>query len=89
MAQFNLGDHLLFEQSLKVGDEAVARWTNSGNYYARKARVVRINRASFRVAVLEGDASYPEGHEIVVPRFDAMGRWSPNNCVTPVAADGG
>lgn len=46
---------------LTVGMVVEARWTNSHSYYAEPAEVVRVNRSSVRVRVLDG---YLKGREI-------------------------
>jgi len=62
-------------ESLTVGMVVEARWTNSHNYYAEPAEVVRVNRSSVRVRVLDG---YLKGREIPLPLIFANG-WSQSN----------
>jgi hypothetical protein len=60
---------------LTAGMVVEARWTNSHAYYAEPAEVVRVNRSSVRVRVLDG---YLKGREIPLPLIFANG-WSQNN----------
>jgi len=76
-----------FDKALAVGQEVEARWTWSHGYYAAKARIVKINKRSVRVELLEDvcsvfsrEVSWPKGRELRMPRFMA-GEWSVNNGV--------
>jgi hypothetical protein len=76
-----------FESSLKPGDEVEARWTNSHRAYRAVAKVVRVNRESIRVELCEtitdgAHITYPQGWEIVLPRFWAR-TYSANNSAQP------
>jgi hypothetical protein len=76
-----------FEDALRPGDEVEVRWTHSHGYYGGPARIVRVNEKSVRAALL-GPVAGPSGgwragNEIVVPRLDAIERWSANNGVFP------
>lgn len=68
-------DKMSVGEFLTVGMVVEARWTNSHSYYAEPAEVVRVNRSSVRVRVLDG---YLKGREIPLPLIFANG-WSQNN----------
>jgi len=72
-----------FENTLKQGDECVARWTNSGYCHEGRVRVVRVNEKSIRVELLNPQHGYPKGQELVLPRFWDFRRWSENNRLVP------
>ena len=90
MTENHLKEIIGFEETLKPGDECRALWTNSGYSYQGPVRVVRVNEKSVRVALLarvpgarsENDG-YPQGQELVVPRFWDMRRWSAHNRLAP------
>ena len=52
-----------------------------------QAAVVRVNRSSIRVRLLEHvqaeHGGWPVGHELVIPLTTAPRLWSLNNCVLP------
>ena len=82
-----------FEGSLVPGMKVEVRWTNSHRFYRGLAGVVRVNKASVRVRLVEPVAvgsggGYLPGHELVMPlgyTFNSGAfKWSPNNCVAPV-----
>jgi hypothetical protein len=86
----NLVNRFEWENTLTPGTEVVARWTNNFSYWHARAEIVRVNRASVRVRLVEaifgaqGQVIYPAGREIVVPRCVISARtWSINNCVAP------
>jgi len=79
---------IAFEYNLKVGDIALARWTNSHRYWSAKVKVDKINAKSFRGALLEalpGDrfGGYPAGFRVFIPRVDELQKWSYNNRLEP------
>ncbi len=80
-------ERLDFDRALMVGQEIEARWTWSNGYYSANARIVKINKKSFRVELLENvdsaytrDIAWPKGRELRMPRFMA-GEWLVNNGV--------
>lgn len=68
-----------WEASVKVGDEAIARWTNCGHYHTTVVRVRKINGKSFGVDIVAPLDGYPAGWHIGVPRIADIRRWSYNN----------
>lgn len=85
-----------FEHELVPGKPVEARWTNCHRYYRAAAVVVRVNKASVRVALLTpvmyGSVEvYPAGRELVMPRgfnFNSgAAKWSGNNGVFPMEAE--
>ena len=77
-----------FEYYLQPNDIVQVHWTNSGRAFTGKGAVVKVNRSSIRVELLEDVApewygGYPAGREITVPRF-GLHRWTPNNRVAPL-----
>lgn len=73
-----------FENSLRVGDTAVAYWTNCGNWCSGKVEIVAINRKSFRVRLVEDVEGYPAGQRLNIPRLMQIERWSVNNRLAPI-----
>lgn len=82
-----------FENSLSIGTEVRVYWTNSGWGNTSKAKVLKINRQSFTVSLLEHVnpnyyGGYPVGTKINVPRLALGGTgfklWSANNRLEPV-----
>lgn len=70
-----------FETSLVVGSVVEARWSENWQAERAKARVMRVNRASVRVLILEG---YLSGETISLPRFGIQRHWSRSrNCIAP------
>jgi hypothetical protein len=86
-------DLVEFNKRLTPGQQVEARWTNSFRYYIGSAEVVRLNRASVRVRLLEaiGENSYPRGHVLVLPLpfLSGVDRWSHSNGVFPPANGSG
>lgn len=89
----NMQTILSFEESLKVGDAVVIRWTNSGCYHAVPGKVWKVNAKSFLVQIDEtimdrytGKPAYGKGHVIKAPRysFSPGCTWSRNNRVEAV-----
>lgn len=85
-----------FENTLKQGDECIARWTNSGYCHKGTVRVLRVNEKSIRVELLEEVRTpldpkhgYPKGQELVLPRFWDFRRWSENNRLVPTPVNVG
>lgn len=80
---------IAFENGLKVGDECIACWTNSGHFYQTTARVRKVNEKSFVVEILASLDGYPAGHPIHAPRIADIRRWSANNRLEPIRETGG
>lgn len=79
-----------FEENLDAGQLVDVKWTaGSFGHYEGTGKVVRVNRASVRVALdapVEGKyGSYPIGREIVVPLLADSGfkKWAHFNRVEP------
>ncbi len=80
-------ERLDFDRALTAGQEIEARWTWSNGYYSASARIVKINKKSSKVELLEDvdsvytrDIAWPKGRELRMPRFMAN-EWSVNNGV--------
>ena len=69
---------------LKVGSFAFAKWTNCNNQYEAKARIIKENKKTWVVELLQNvigprllDSSigiiYPIGHKIQVPKIGTKG----------------
>lgn len=65
-------------KELSIGDIVSARWTNSGAQFESRARVVRINKASVRVEVLDAE-NYLHGRTASIPLAKNIRRWSWDN----------
>jgi hypothetical protein len=82
-----------WDRKLYVGLKVEARWTNSGYDRSGPAEIVRLNAKSVRVKLLARiDAeisTWPVGHELNIPRFLSVTRWSISNCVAPLENDAG
>lgn len=82
-------DGARFDTRLAVGQRVLACWTSCGCAYEAPAEISKVNRKSVRAKLLKAVdedsdfGGYPEGHELVIPRFRAD-RWSQNNCVTAI-----
>ena len=72
-----------FEREVKVGDKAIAHWTNCGHYYETEVEVVAVNAKSFRVMIAKAIEGYPVGWKINVPSFLNIDRWTWNNRLAP------
>lgn len=72
-----------WEKELKVGDECLAFWTNSGNYYHAKVTVEAINQKSYRVRMAEEMDGYPFGWKLNIPSAANFDRWTWNNRLAP------
>ena len=75
------------DRSLTVGQPVEARWTWCHGYYAANAVIVKVNKKSVRVELLEDvdsmftrDIAWPKGRELRMPRFMTT-EWSVNNGV--------
>lgn len=77
---------LVDDAALTIGALVVARWTNCFRQYEARATVVKVNRKSVRVTLVDGIDGYPAGREIVLPRFENWRTWSVNNCARPIDA---
>lgn len=82
-----------FEDGLNAGDTVIARWTNSGYQFEARAEVVKNNRGSVRIKLLEeagwrGGHLYPAGQTLSIQKFFCGNsvnlRWSCNNRIEPV-----
>jgi len=87
----HLTARLEWEESLNPGDEVLVRWGYGGGFRAEgKARVVRVNRKSFRVELTEDvrphwlKEGWPMGWSLSVPRANAFERWHFFNGVHPL-----
>jgi hypothetical protein len=79
-------EYMRWEKNLKVGNIVYAKWTNSGNYWAGKGKITKVNEKSFRVELLEmvgAPGGYPVGFNLTIPRFLAS-RYSNSNRVIPL-----
>lgn len=85
----------IWEDSLRVGDRVVAAWGYGSGFRAHGlAEIVRINRKTYRVRLLEDvptrdTAGWPKGYEIGgLERFSHvtwyLGGWHPDKAVHPV-----
>ena len=68
-----------FEREVKLGDKAIAHWTNCGRYYETEVEVVTVNSKSFGVAIATAIEGYPVSWRINIPNFANSDRWSWNN----------
>jgi hypothetical protein len=78
---------VVFEGERDPGDTVRVRWTAPGQRLTARARIVQVNRASVKVALLEAVDPYPVGSEIRVPLFamnSGLHNWSPHNRIEPV-----
>lgn len=79
------GEMLDIQQEFKTGDVVEARFTNSGNYYRFRAKILRVNKSSYSVQPLEpvypGEDSTKRKFNISKPSFGSHSRWSVNNGV--------
>lgn len=81
-----------FEKNVKMGEVVTIRWTSCGYNFKGKGIVHKINRESFRVALLEEVLTplgkYPTGQVLKAPRLTLSGSggtlWSENNRIEPV-----
>ncbi len=85
----SFADRIAWEESL-LGQTVEACWTSCYSDYSARAEVVRVNRQSLRVRLVEavtigGRVVYPAGRELVLPRFTAA-TWSARNCAEPAVA---
>jgi len=76
-----------FEREVKLGDRAIAHWTNCGRYYETEVEVVAVNAKSFRVKIAEAIEGYPVGWKINIPNFLNIDRWTWNNRLAPLQVD--
>lgn len=76
-------DTMNFNDSLKLGTVGIARWTANFNYYDARAEVIKVNKSSIKVRLIEPSWNniYTVGNEIILPRcaFHCIHRWSANN----------
>lgn len=83
---------IYWEDSLRPGDVVDATWSSCYSVYSGRCEVVRVNRASVRVRLLEsvmthrGVVGYPAGHELVIPRFHSR-TWGYSNHLDRVPAE--
>lgn len=77
-----------WDRNLKIGDIIEARFTNSYNGYAFKAKVVKLNQSTLRVISMEPGRPYNNdtpNREFIINRFNAWsGKWSANNGAFPI-----
>ena len=87
MSAEDVNEQIRFEREVKVGDKAIAHWTNCGHYYETEVEVVAVNAKSFRVRIVKAIEGYPVGWKINVPSFLNIDRWTWNNRLAPQQVD--
>ena len=75
---------MAWDESLKVGDEIEARFTNCGNAYGFKAKIVKINQNTLRVVSTEPNKPYLNDpkREFIIRRLAL--NWTSNNGAHPI-----
>lgn len=85
MAQYRA--QMAFDARLQPDDIVQVRWTNSGLMLRTSAQVVKVNKNSIRVKLLEAtqvaELHWPAGQEFPAPRINTQG-WSWNNGLFPL-----
>ena len=71
---------------LRVGERCRVRWTNCYRSYESPAEIVKLNRRTVVVELLEpvrlfGTVHYSTTHKIKVPRITDLKHWTVNNCI--------
>ncbi len=78
---------LAWERNLQPGDVVIACWTNSYTAYSCRAEVVRVNKSSIRMRLLDeirykDELLYEKGRSWSLPRIYNP-RWSNSNRIAP------
>jgi hypothetical protein len=73
-----------FERTLKKGDRCQAYWTNSYRYFQTEVEVEAINKASYRVRVVNTVDGYPAGWKLNIPNALNYQRFTWNNRLGPL-----
>lgn len=80
--------HILWEEGLEPEDQVKVKWTSGGRYYSAIGSIVRVNKSSISIELLEGVEGFPTGRKISVPNTNPLGSgmktWSTNNGVFPI-----
>ena len=87
MSAEKVKEQIQFEREVKLGDKAIAHWTNCGHYYETEVEVVAVNAKSFGVKIARAIEGYPVGWKINVPSFLNVNRWTWNNRLAPQQVD--